>query len=71
MKIGLDYDETYTEAPMLFKLFVLQAIQEGHEVTFVTYRYPHIDNDDIHTDAADLGNMYDGCLVNNDMVNTY
>lgn len=102
MKIGLDYDETYTAAPVLFKLFVLTALQHGHEVKFVTYRHTAINNDDIHADAEDLGidviftsgkqkqhvydadiwiddspvtipraidlgNMYDGCLVNNDM----
>ena len=51
MRIALDYDETYTAAPVLFKLFVLAAIQYGHKVTFVTYRPKTGCNDDIKHDA--------------------
>lgn len=105
MIIALDYDETYSDAPMLFKPFVKLAKEQGHSVTFVTYRDGrYIEyNDDIEMDAFDLGidvvytggkqkshvfkadiwiddspitipsavelgDMYDGCLVNNDMV---
>lgn len=102
MKIGLDYDETFTEDRELWTQFVRLAESRGHTVKFVTYRDDRWDNDDILNDAAslgieviftagrqkanfwdadvwiddspvtipkapDLGNMYDGCLVNNDM----
>lgn len=106
MIIALDYDETYTHAPELFKEFVRLAKLGGHSVTFVTYRDSRWGaqyNSDIENDAVDLcidivytggkqkshifkadiwiddspvtipaavemGDMYDGCLVNNDMV---
>lgn len=102
MKIALDYDETYTAKPALFKQFVIMAKQYGCEVKFVTYRDHRYCNEDIHADASDLGidiiftagkqkqhiydadiwiddnpiviprfaelgEMYDGCLVNNDV----
>lgn len=101
MKIALDYDETFTAAPILWKMFVEMAKQHGHDVKFVTYRDPRWSNDDICADAYDmgieiiftagkqkqhvyqadiwiddspetivsfekLGNMYNGCLINND-----
>jgi len=55
MKIALDYDETYTAAPMLFRPFVAQALQHGHSVTFVTFRCAEFGNEDIEADAEDLG----------------
>jgi hypothetical protein len=55
MKIALDYDETYTAAPVLFEAFVAMAKQLGHQVTFVTYRQDKYDNEDIHADAQSLG----------------
>ena len=55
MKIAIDYDETYTAAPILFKLFALAAIQYGHNIKFVTYRPKIGCNEDIEADAEDLG----------------
>jgi hypothetical protein len=55
MKIGLDYDETYTADRELWKLFVYAAIQKGHEVKFVTYRDSRYENSDIMNDAYELG----------------
>ena len=62
MKIALDYDETYTEDKSLWNLFVLQAKNNGHEVKFVTYRFPSCyepysrpqDNIDIEADAKSI-----------------
>lgn len=102
LNIALDYDETFTEAPVLFKAFVELFKTHGHKITFVTFRSNRGDNSDIEADANDLdidivftcgrqkqhvfkadiwiddspetivsakklGNMYDGCLANNDM----
>ena len=53
--IALDYDETYTAAPELFKCIVKMMQEHGHLVTFVTYRAPFFGNDDIEADANDLG----------------
>ena len=101
-RIGLDYDETFTTDPDLWRNFIRSAQSRGHEVKFVTYRSPRHPNDDICSDAkecgidviftagrqkcnfypadiwiddspvtipsaTDLGNMYDGCLINDDM----
>lgn len=41
MRIGVDYDGTYTKAPELFAAFILLAIQNGHEVLCVTMREPN------------------------------
>ena len=104
MIIGLDYDETYTADPLLWDLFIINAIKRLHKVVFVTYRDERykVDNEDIinsahnlgidivftgskqkeHCFKADvwiddspetipsaikLGDMYDGCLIQNDM----
>ncbi len=40
MRIGLDYDGTYTAAPSLWKAFIKMALLEGHEVVCVTMRFP-------------------------------
>lgn len=39
MKIGLDFDDTYTAAPELFDNFIRVAKFMGHEVKFVTWRF--------------------------------
>lgn len=41
MKIALDYDGTYTEAPEVWRQFVMGMMSEGHEVMIVTFRPPH------------------------------
>lgn len=46
MKIGLDYDETYTRDPLLWNWFVAQAMERGHEVYCVTARREN-DLDDV------------------------
>lgn len=52
IKIGLDFDSTYTADPLLWDLFIKKAISSGHEVKFVTIRYADpVDNNDI-LDAA-------------------
>lgn len=38
MRIGLDYDETYTADPRLWSLFLQLCDSQGHEVIFVTRR---------------------------------
>jgi hypothetical protein len=49
LKISLDYDETYTRDPPLWNLFVNQAVKNGHDIRFVTFRSgdPAFDNSDI------------------------
>lgn len=57
MKIGLDYDECFTEDPQGWKFFVELMKSRGHEVKFVTYR-PDVKgtyNEDIHLDASWVG----------------
>ncbi|URC15316.1 phosphatase [Paraglaciecola Antarctic GD virus 1] len=55
MIFALDYDDTYTAAPVLFKAFVANALMYGHTVKFVTYRPAKGSNGDIEADALDLG----------------
>lgn len=53
---ALDYDDTYTAAPEVFKGFVSLLKMVGHEVCFVTYRHAlYGNNDDICCDAESLG----------------
>lgn len=60
LKIALDYDETYTEDPIMWGLFIGLAKQRGHEVKFVTYRDSRwtTQNDDIilsaHNEDIDI-----------------
>ena len=54
MKFGLDYDGTFTEDRALWTRWVKDALDKGHEVKFVTYRYPH-EWADIDHDAQKLG----------------
>ena len=55
MKIALDYDETYTEDPILWTAFIDNCKERGHAVTFVTYRPDNGDNADIEYEAQCLG----------------
>ncbi|MFT6988191.1 MAG: hypothetical protein ACJASL_000151 [Paraglaciecola sp.] len=55
MKIALDYDETYTEDPVLWTAFVNHCVARGHSVTFVTYRPENANNAYIESDAERLG----------------
>lgn len=41
MRIALDYDDTYTKDPTLWDNFVTKAKYNGHQISFVTYRYPY------------------------------
>lgn len=54
MNIALDYDETYTAAPDMFRVLVGLMKQFGHTVTFVTYRDGRHPNHDISADAQEL-----------------
>ena len=38
--IGVDYDDTYSEMPELFDLFMEAAKAKGHVPVIVTFRYP-------------------------------
>ena len=40
MKIALDYDKTYTEAPQMWDEFIELAEKYGHEVFIATMRKP-------------------------------
>lgn len=40
MRIALDFDETFTRDPALWTEFVRHAKERGHDVRFVTMRYP-------------------------------
>ena len=51
MKIALDYDETFTAAPVLWKMFIEICKQQGHNIKFVTFRDGRWGNDDICADA--------------------
>lgn len=55
MKIALDYDETFTAAPVLWKMFIEICKQQGHNIKFVTFRDSRWGNDDICADAYDCG----------------
>lgn len=54
---ALDYDETFTDEPILWEFFINKAKERGHSVTFVTSR-GHTNaldmNDDIFADAKRL-----------------
>ncbi len=38
--IALDYDGTYTDDPVLWELFIKNALNCGHTVLCITMRYP-------------------------------
>ena len=60
MKIALDYDDTFTADPELWKHFIVMARSRGHEIRFVTFRWEPTEgydpkhNADIKKDAAEL-----------------
>lgn len=56
MKIALDYDETFTADPELWKPFVAHCKARLHEVAFVTARGDGLGwmNEDIKLDAESL-----------------
>ena len=39
--IAVDYDGTYTEDPALWDAFIRNAKRRGHDIFFVTGRFPH------------------------------
>lgn len=41
MIFALDYDNTYTQDPVLWERFIADAKTRNHEVKIVTMRYPH------------------------------
>lgn len=55
MLIALDYDGTYTEDPMLWDMFILNARLTGHKVYCVTMRYKETESADV--DKALLGKV--------------
>lgn len=55
MKIALDYDETFTAAPVLWRIFIKMCKEYGHDIRFVTYRDSRFSNEDICADAYDCG----------------
>ena len=55
MKIALDFDETYTEDPILWTAFIDNCRERKHTVTFVTYRPSNGNNQDIELEAQCLG----------------
>ena len=46
MKIGLDYDNTYTADPALWDEFITHSFERGHEVIIYTARNEKLDNND-------------------------
>lgn len=40
MRIALDYDGTYTRDPNLWNKFILMFKNAGHQINFVTMRFP-------------------------------
>ena len=55
MIIALDFDETFTADPALWTAFIVRAHTRLHKVTFVTYRPPHGNNEDIEYESENLG----------------
>jgi MarR-like DNA-binding transcriptional regulator SgrR of sgrS sRNA len=59
LKFALDFDETYTADPELWSQWISNAIYRGHSVTFVTFRFEHLEqpsaNEDIREAAAEHG----------------
>jgi len=54
LRIAMDFDETFTEDPGLWVLFIRSAQARGHMVSFVTWRQPGPSNDDIEVQSAML-----------------
>lgn len=57
LNIALDFDDTFTADPELWRKFVLSAEEAGHTVWMVTARRDTADNRDIISKA--LGNLED------------
>lgn len=57
MLIVLDYDETYTAAPVLWDSFITMSKEHGHIVVCCTMRpsSPYSFNEDVITDMAQHG----------------
>lgn len=56
LKIALDFDETYTAHPEMWKKIVEVMKSEQSDVKFVTYRYEKSgNNEDIQAAAEELG----------------
>lgn len=53
--IALDFDQTYTAHPRLWRTFVESCIEEGITIKFVTYRDHRAGNVDIEGVAEILG----------------
>ena len=49
MNISIDYDETYTQDPQLWKWFISKAQARDHQVFCITRRYPE-QSDDIKSE---------------------
>lgn len=54
MRIGLDWDGTFTADPALWRGFVTMAKLSGHDVRIVTARHPS-DGRDVDDEASRLG----------------
>lgn len=52
--IALDFDETYTADPVLWRSFVHLAKHSGHQVIIATMRYPH--------EGAEIESEVDGLI---------
>lgn len=50
MKIGLDFDDTYSADPELFDNLIRVATFRGHEITFVTWRCAVHHSDETYND---------------------
>ena len=61
MNIALDYDNTYTRDPILWNVFVANAIGLGHKVYCVTMRSPEEGLQVFH----DLSGKVDGIFFTN------
>jgi hypothetical protein len=54
-RIAVDFDETFTDDPLLWGAFIQQAKARLHHVMFVTFRSDKGDNSDIFAEAEALG----------------
>lgn len=63
MIIALDFDDTYTRDPELFRRFVIEARSRHHKVYVVTMRYAKTSEED--EVRAELGHLVDGIYCTN------
>jgi hypothetical protein len=54
MRFGLDYDDTFTAAPDLWRRIIDLMIESGHEVIIVTARFPDFGNKEEISEATGL-----------------